>query len=130
LPAPELLHALVERLGAGGGIDLPLRELVALATTPAGTPPGSAPENALESALVIGPATIRGTPCEQYALRQPALDWQVWIQHGPRPLPRRIVLTATDDPARPQHGVDLEWTLETRLPAAASARAGAPLEAR
>jgi FixJ family two-component response regulator len=113
----ESLHALVERLGAGCGIDMAVRELLALAAGAGDAPPGGAAERGLESALVIGPAMIRGTPCEQYAFRRPALDWQVWIQRGARPLPRRIALTVTDDPARPQHCVDLEWTVESRLPA-------------
>ena len=126
LPSAEGLRALVERPGAGSGIDLPLHELLALA----GGPDGAA-ASALESALAIGPAAIRGTPCEQYAFRLPALDWQVWIQHGARPLPRRIALTATDDPARPQHCVDLEWAIESRLPVpAGGACAGASREAR
>jgi FixJ family two-component response regulator len=124
--AAESLHALVERLRAGSGADLSLRELLALAAGPAGNPSSGA----LEGALVIGPASIRGTPCEQYAFRQAALDWQVWIQHGARPLPRRIALTVTDDPARPQHCVDLEWSIEARLPAAGGAPLGASLGAR
>jgi hypothetical protein len=46
-----------------------------------------------------------------YAFRQPGLDWQVWIQRGDFPLPRKILLTTTSDDARPQHTAVYTWNL-------------------
>ena len=43
----------------------------------------------------------RGTTCEQYAFRQDGVDWQIWIQNGDYPLPRKLVITTTTDEARP-----------------------------
>lgn len=59
----------------------------------------------------IGPATVEGVTCEHYAFRQPGLDWQIWIQLGDHPLPRKLVLTTLADEARPQHTEVLNWNL-------------------
>jgi hypothetical protein len=72
--------------------------------------------NLLTSASAIGPATVRGTPCDQYAFRQDGLDWQLWIQRGDKPLPRRLVLVTTSDTERPQHSVELDWEFPSELP--------------
>ena len=59
----------------------------------------------------FGPGVVEGVTCEHYAFRQPGLDWQVWIQLGDHPLPRKLVLTTTTDDARPQHTSVLTWNL-------------------
>ena len=52
---------------------------------------------------ILGLSDVGGITCEHYAFRQPGLDWQVWIQLGDHPLPKKLVLTTTTDDARPQH---------------------------
>jgi hypothetical protein len=32
------------------------------------------------SALLVGPARIGGVDCDHFALRQPGVDWQVWVE--------------------------------------------------
>jgi hypothetical protein len=54
---------------------------------------------------------VGGVTCDHYAYRQPGIDWQVWIQKGDFPLPRRIVVTTTTDEARPQYTSVLSWNL-------------------
>ena len=49
--------------------------------------------------------------CEQYAFRQEGLDWQLWMQQGDYPLPRRLVITTLTDEARPQYSSVLTWNL-------------------
>jgi len=58
-----------------------------------------------------GPSVVAGTTCEQYAFRQNGIDWQVWIQKGDHPLPRKLVITTTSDAARPQHTAVYAWNL-------------------
>src|SRR5262249_30311261 len=74
-----------------------------------GTP--QADPNAITNALDIGPSVIDGTTCQHYAYRQQGLDWQIWIQNGDFPLPRKLVITTTTDDARPQHESQYTWTL-------------------
>ncbi len=65
----------------------------------------------LTSALDIGPSQVEGVTCQQYAFRQAGLDWQIWIQQGEYPLPRKLILTTLTDEARPQSSVVYTWNL-------------------
>ena len=49
--------------------------------------------------------------CEQYAFRQEGIDWQIWIQLGEFPLPRKLVIRTLTDDAKPQHSEVLTWNL-------------------
>ena len=44
--------------------------------------PQSTADRYITSAIDIGPSSVDGTTCEQYAFRQDGLDWQIWIQQG------------------------------------------------
>jgi len=103
-PAPPTIGQLADTLEQQKGLELPLADLFRW-----GTPQSAAGE--ITAAMDVGPATVNGIACEQYAFRQPGLDWQIWIERGPRPLPRKLLLTTTDDPARPEYTVNLLWEL-------------------
>ncbi|HEY5802921.1 MAG TPA: DUF2092 domain-containing protein [Lysobacter sp.] len=100
----EMLGAVEERYG----IEIPLTDLFLWGTD-------EAPASALTSAAYVGPARINGTATSQYAFRQDGVDWQVWIEAGPKPLPRRLVITTTDDPAQPQYASTLTWNTAAGL---------------
>ena len=75
----------------------------------------------MTAATYVGPATIDGVATDQFAFRQPGVDWQIWIQQGDKPLPKKLVFTTTDDPARPEHTVEMTWDLGARHAASAFA---------
>jgi hypothetical protein len=63
--------------------------------------------------IVVGKAVIEGVVCDHLAFRAPDVDWQIWIQQGAQPLPRRIVITTLDLPNAPQFAVTVtRWDLE------------------
>jgi len=63
--------------------------------------------------LVVGKAVIEGVVCDHLAFRAPDVDWQIWIQEGAQPLPRRIVITTLDLPNAPQFAVTVtQWNLQ------------------
>jgi hypothetical protein len=63
--------------------------------------------------MVVGQAVIEGVVCDHLAFRAPDVDWQIWIQQGAQPLPRRIVITTLDLPNAPQFAVTVtRWNLE------------------
>jgi len=63
--------------------------------------------------IVVGKAVIEGVLCDHLAFRAPELDWQIWIQQGAQPLPRRIVITTLDLPNAPQFGITItKWDLQ------------------
>ena len=63
----------------------------------------------LTSGHFVRSTTLDGQEVDQYAFRQPGVDWQIWIAKGDKPLPLRVVITASDDPARPQFEANLSW---------------------
>src|SRR5262249_21721648 len=65
----------------------------------------------LTAAGDFGPSDVGDTTCEHFAFRQEGLDWQIWIQNGDYPLPRRIVLTTLTDEARPRYQATYQWQL-------------------
>lgn len=83
------------------GIELPLADLFFWGTE-------HARRDALTSAIYVGPGTLDGDSIEQYAFRQPGLDWQVWIAQDTS-LPQRIVITSLDDPTMPEYAASLDW---------------------
>jgi hypothetical protein len=104
MPAPPTLGQLADKLEQAYGMDVPLVDLFRW-----GSPKWSAA--AIKAATDIGPSTILGTTCEQYAFRQDDVDWQIWLQQGDHPLPRKIVITTKTDEARPQHTAVYTWNL-------------------
>ena len=66
----------------------------------------------VESAAYLGLSYVEGQVCDHLAFSAPGneTDFQVWIQRGDKPLPRRIVITARDVLNAPQFVVHIhEW---------------------
>lgn len=97
---------LEERLG----IEIPVRPLLAAdpfaAMLAAGPTAGS----------YLGRSYIRDTPVDHHVLRNQYFDWEIWIEVGPRALPRRvsIVENAGNGPRVTMEFDD--WNLAPRLP--------------
>lgn len=108
VPAPATLAELADVLGTKYGIELPLADLFYWGTD-------KAPVGNIKQADYLGPAQVDGTPCDHYAFRQQGVDWQVWIQKGGAPLPRKLVITSTADPAQPQYTSVMRWKTAAQL---------------
>jgi hypothetical protein len=104
VPARGTIRELVEEVGHRYGIDLPLADLFYWGTDKSGV-------SDIRSAIYLGPSTIAGAKCDQYAFRQSDVDWQIWIQQGAQPLPRRLIITSVTERAQPQHEAFMNWTL-------------------
>jgi len=58
----------------------------------------------------VGLEAIEGVPCHHLAFQGKDVDWQIWIEDGPRPLPRRYSITAKHDAGQPEFGIMLsQW---------------------
>jgi hypothetical protein len=104
VPVPATTGQLVDKVYNDYGIEIPLVDLFKWGTD------GSTIKK-ITSAFDVGPSTVQGITCEQYAFRQEGLDWQIWIQLGEYPLPRKFVIRTLTDEARPQHTSNLVWNL-------------------
>ncbi len=49
-------------------------------------------EDAL-SGFYVGLSKVQGVPCHHLAFRQKDIDWQIWIEDGPTPVPRKFLIT-------------------------------------
>lgn len=75
--------------------------------------------NVIEGAH-IGQGVIDGVDCEHLAFRTDDTDWQIWIEIGARPIPRKYVITSKAVAGAPQYTLRIkEW--RTELPADAFA---------
>ncbi len=108
--APGTLGELADRLEDRYGIEIPLVDLFKW---------GPSASAGLTGAIDLGPSEAGGVTCQHYAFRQEGLDWQVWIQLGDYPLPRRLVATTTTDEARPQFTATYDWNLAPSFSASA-----------
>jgi hypothetical protein len=66
----------------------------------------------------VGINDVGGVDCDHLAFSQREADWQLWIDHGKQPLPRKIVITYKNLPSEPQWAAVLsKWRFNRKLPA-------------
>ena len=103
IPAPPTLRELADTLADRYNLELPVADLFYW---------GEGKSTAdIVGASDLGASQVDGTTCEHYAFRQEGADWQLWIQQGDYPLPRKLVITTTTDPARPRFSSVITWNL-------------------
>jgi hypothetical protein len=72
----------------------------------------------VKTAFDAGIAPIDGVACRHLAFSEEDADWQVWIEEGARPLPRRIAVTYKKYPGSPRVMSTLsEWNLAPTIAA-------------
>jgi hypothetical protein len=57
------------------------------------------------SGFVVGPSVVGGVKCTHLAFRGAEVDWQIWIEDGAKPLPRKFILTSKKVTGEPQFTV-------------------------
>lgn len=111
VPAPATNREVLDTIYNKFGIALPLEDLFRW-----GDPDGANQRiAALKSAYQVGSATIDGVETDHYAFREADVDWEVWIQKGDQPLPRKLVIVDRTDPARPTFTARLTWQFNPTL---------------
>jgi hypothetical protein len=64
----------------------------------------------------IGQGVIDGVECEHLAFRNLDTDWQVWIEVGSRPIPRKYVITSKAVTGGPQYTLRIkDWKTDAQL---------------
>jgi len=88
----QLIHSLREGHGAAlPGADLLLSNSYELLVV------------GIMEAKYIGPAIIDGVECEHLTFRNFDTDWQLWVEAGKQPVPRRMVVTSKTMNSAPQY---------------------------
>jgi hypothetical protein len=57
----------------------------------------------VERAHYVGMSQVNGVSCHHLVFAQEAIDWQLWIEDGARPLPRKLVLVYKNDIGAPHY---------------------------
>jgi hypothetical protein len=115
IDAPGTVDQLIEMLRTGRGVALPGADLLL-----------SQPYEALVEDVIeakhIGRGVIEGVECEHLAFRNADTDWQLWVEVGDRPIPRKYVITSKTVAAAPQYTLVIrDWSTEAPADAAAFA---------
>ena len=68
------------------------------------------------SGFVVGPSVVGGVKSTHLAFRGAEVDWQIWIEDGDKPLPRKFILTSTKVTGTPQFTVLIRnWDTSAKL---------------
>jgi hypothetical protein len=106
VPAPGTNREVLDTIYQKFGIALPLEDLFRW-----GDGSNADRIQALKSAYEVGSATIDGVATDHFAFREADVDWEVWIQKGDQPLPKKVVIVDRTDPARPTFVARLTWNV-------------------
>jgi hypothetical protein len=103
VPAAGSFDEVVDRLRSQGQIELPGADLLL-----------SKPYEELTAGVLeakhIGRGVVEGVECEHLAFRNLDTDWQIWVEVGERPVPRKYVITSKAVGAAPQYTLRLrDW---------------------
>ena len=88
-PAPASIDALVDELRSKLGVEAPGADLIL-------TTVGDALTKDVIEAKYIGQGVVDGVECEHLAFRNAEVDWQLWVETGSKPVPRKYVITSKD----------------------------------
>lgn len=66
-----------------------------------------------QSGTLVGTHRVGDTGCFHLAFREAALDWQVWIDAGDKPLPRRVAILFKEAAGAPAGGWNTNVASET-----------------
>ncbi|MEJ8857616.1 DUF2092 domain-containing protein [Variovorax robiniae] len=71
----------------------------------------------LLGAIVVGPSVVGGVKTTHLAFRGPEVDFQVWVQDGDKPLPRKYVITTRQVQGMPEFASSFSnWKLDPEVP--------------
>jgi len=103
-PAPATNREALDLVYKKYGIALPLEDLFRWGD-------GASADRlaAMKSAYRAGTATLDGVETDHYAYREADVDWEVWIQQGDQPVPRKLVIVDRTDASRPTFIARLDW---------------------
>jgi hypothetical protein len=101
--APDTVDKVIDTLQASSGAAMPGTDLLL----------SNAYEELMQTATEgkhIGHGVVDGVECEHLAFRTPDIDWQIWIETGAKPLPRKYVITSKTVTGAPQYTLRIkDW---------------------
>ena len=107
--APGEIDDAVDRMFDLYGYSVPVADLVY-------SDPYEALIGSADFGVGVGRHTVGVTSSYHLAFSGETLDWQIWIEDGPQPVPRQLVITYKEEPGAPQYRAGFtEWNFQPRL---------------
>jgi hypothetical protein len=108
---PATIDAMLDDLHARFGTDAPLSDFLF-------SDPYKAFVENVQSGTYVGMHYVGKTKCHHLAFRQKLLDWQIWIDAGEQPLPRKLLITFKRQVDQPQYTALVHrWDVSPKLAA-------------
>ena len=71
----------------------------------------------VKNGIYVGIGDVDGTPTDHLAFAGKGATFQIWLERGARPLPRKIVITHTNVPESPQFtAIFTDWRFPKEIP--------------
>jgi len=106
---PETIDKFLDAAHDKFGISFPLEDLFV-------NDPYASASAAIKGGVYFGKVTVLGTPCQHIAFSTDEVDWQLWIQDGSNPLPRKLVITYKKEATAPQFtAIFSDWKLKSGI---------------
>lgn len=108
--AESTIDTTLQKLASDYGLSLPLDDLFS-------SNPHSQLTANVKADRYVGLHEVSGVVCHHLIFGQEEVNWQVWIEAGPKPLVRKVVITYKTLPMAPQFVVEVTgWNLNPTLP--------------
>jgi hypothetical protein len=92
------------------GLTVPLADLVY-------ADPHAVLTEEVEYGAVVGVHRCGEARCHHLVMSQEDIDWEIWVETGPRPLPRKLLISYKNAPGAPRYEARLSgWEFTPRLP--------------
>jgi len=109
-PAPGQLDQAIDAARNQFNIEAPAADLL-----------GSDPYNELLDGVTtgryVGLETVGGVRVHHLAFQGHDVDWQLWVQDGPQPIPRKFEITSKNVTGQPEYAVTIsDWKPNASLP--------------
>jgi hypothetical protein len=110
IDAPATIDATFDKVEDEYGVVLPLADLLY-------SDPYSVLMEGVTYGRYLGIHQAAGVDCHHLGFSQDTIEWQIWIDAGDKPLPRKLVISYVKEPGEPQYSAVIRrWTLDARVP--------------
>ena len=107
LSLPQNIDTALNEIDANYNFVVPLADFIH-------SDPYKALASKIKTGYYLGKSTIGGISTHHLAFSQENIDWQIWIEDGKRPLPRKLVITYKNLPGYPQYSaIFSQWEFKT-----------------
>ena len=108
-PAPADLDGTLAMIQAKLGFSPPLGDFLY-------ADPYQALRGNVRYGVYLGTSEIGGRACHSLAFVDNTIEWQIWIEEGPQPVPCKLLITYLTRPGRPQFSaVFTDWDFAPRI---------------